>query len=208
MFYSQYSEDKLINDLLQGKTEGFVVDVGAADGVRYSNSRYFIESLGWGGVLVEPHPDYFKALQQLYSPYSSSHQVRVLNCAVGPEEGTMPFYLYGRDEHAQVSTLSEEFKNRVISVHGDKYEAQPVEVEVKHLRTVLQDLPGPVDLLSIDCEGIDMSVLQSHDWKDQRPNIVCVEHSMPMFELHNFMISMRYKFIISTEGNSIFQAIN
>ncbi|KAL7536119.1 hypothetical protein ACHAWF_005360 [Thalassiosira exigua] len=38
-------------------TEHFYMEIGANDGVRESNSRFFDLCLGWNGLLVEPHPE-------------------------------------------------------------------------------------------------------------------------------------------------------
>ena len=145
MKYAQYGEESIILDFFGQDSKGTVVDVGAADGIRYSNSRYLIE-LGWFGVLVEPHPTYFDKINELYKDTDS---VTTVNAAVYSEEGEMPFYVYGRDEHAQVSTLSKEFKERVVKVHGNKFEEHPAMVSVIKLSTVLQDA-GKVDFLSMD----------------------------------------------------------
>jgi len=200
MRYAQYGEESIILDFFGQDSTGTVVDVGAADGIRYSNSRYLIE-LGWSGVLVEPHPTYFDKINELYKDIDS---VTTINAAVYSEEGEMPFYVYGRDEHAQVSTLSKEFKERVVNVHGDKFEENPTMVNVIRLSTVLQEA-GKVDFLSVDCEGVDMEVIKSNDWDLYRPTLVCVEHSMPKSELHEFMNSVNYTFLRETQGNTFFK---
>jgi FkbM family methyltransferase len=200
MDYTQYGEESVLKTFFKTTPNGTVVDVGAADGVRYSNSRYLIESLGWMGVLVEPHPTYFTELVKLYEHNPS---VTLINKAVYSEEGELPFYVYGRDEHAQVSTLSENFKNKVIKVHGDNYEQTPIMVKVIKLSQVLEGLEE-IEFLSVDCEGVDMEVLLSNDWDKYRPSLVCVEHSMPKSTLQEFMTSVGYKFLTETEGNSFF----
>ena len=200
MRYAQYGEESIILDFFGQDSKGIVVDVGAADGIRYSNSRHLIE-LGWSGVLVEPHPTYFDKINELYKDTDS---VTTINAAVYSEEGEMPFYVYGRDEHAQVSTLSKEFKERVVKVHGDKFEENPTMVSVIRLSTVLQEA-GKVDFLSVDCEGVDMDVIRSNDWDLYRPSLVCIEHSMPKEELHEYMNSVGYTFLQATAGNSFFK---
>lgn len=35
------------------------MDIGAHDGIRFSNS-YAFSVLGWKGICVEAHPDYYK----------------------------------------------------------------------------------------------------------------------------------------------------
>lgn len=201
MKYSQYGEESIILDFFGQDSKGMVVDIGAADGIRYSNSRYLISELGWSGILVEPHPTYFDNINELYKDADS---VTTINAAVYSEEGEMPFYVYGRDEHAQVSTLSKEFKERVVKVHGDKFEENPTMVSVIRLSTVLQEA-GKVDFLSVDCEGVDMDVIKSNDWDIYRPSLVCVEHSMPKEKLHDYMNSVGYTFLQATQGNTFFK---
>ena len=200
MRYAQYGEESIILDFFGQDSKGIVVDVGAADGIRYSNSRHLID-LGWSGVLVEPHPTYFDKINELYKDTDS---VTTINAAVYSEEGESPFYVYGRDEHEQVSTLSKEFKERVVKVHGDKFEENPTMVSVIRLSTVLQEA-GKVDFLSVDCEGVDMDVIKSNDWDLYRPSLVCIEHSMPKEELHEYMNSVGYTFLQATAGNSFFK---
>jgi len=201
MNYSQYGEESILKSFFEEDTVGFVVDVGAADGIRYSNSRYLIEDLGWSGLLVEPHPTFFDKIKSLYE---DNNTVSVLNAAVYSKEGEMPFYVYGRDEHAQVSTLSKTFKDKVTTIHGDKFEVEPTQVRVVKLSSILEELDH-VDFLSIDCEGVDMEVLRSNDWEKYRPSLVCVEHSMPRSTLHEYMSSVGYTFVEATEGNSFFK---
>lgn len=201
MMYAQYGEESILKSFFGEDSKGFVVDVGAADGIRYSNSRYLIDELGWSGLLVEPHPTFFDRIKSLYE---DSNKVSVVNAAVYSKEGEMPFYVYGRDEHAQVSTLSETFKDKVTRVHGDKFEAEPTQVRVLKLSSILEGVKN-IDFLSIDCEGVDMEVLLSNDWEKHRPSLVCVEHSMPKDDLHEFLSSVGYTFLQATEGNSFFR---
>ena len=201
MIYAQYGEESIILDFFGQDSKGIVVDVGAADGVRYSNSRWLIESCGWEAVLVEPHPTYFHQLEDLYK---SNKSVKLVNAAAYSEEALLPFYLYGRDEHAQVSTLSKNFRDKVIKVHGNKFEEKPTMVKALQLSSILHDIDH-VDFLSIDCEGVDMEVIKSNDWDLYRPSLVCVEHSMPKSELHDFINSVNYTFLTETQGNTFFE---
>ena len=63
--YSQYNEEGFIDSFFKNKNNGFLVDIGAADGITNSNSRFLIEK-GWGGILIEPNTKNFNKLQDLY----------------------------------------------------------------------------------------------------------------------------------------------
>src|SRR5688572_20755153 len=79
--YSQFGQDMLIGDVLFRGREGVFVDVGARDGKVLSNTLY-LESLGWTGIAIEPHPDFYAELQQLRS-------CRTVNVAAGRETGEL-----------------------------------------------------------------------------------------------------------------------
>ena len=74
--YSQYREDLIVFDYFNGKV-GNLLDLGANDGITFSNSRLLIEN-GWGGVLVEASPLTFKKLETLYE--NSSKVICVEKC--------------------------------------------------------------------------------------------------------------------------------
>lgn len=66
MKYSQYDEEHILDFFFKKKKDGFVVDIGAADGVSNSNSRKLILD-GWSGLLVEPNPNNYNKLVNLYN---------------------------------------------------------------------------------------------------------------------------------------------
>ena len=65
MYYSQVQEDIFLNEnIFKNKKNGVYIELGALDGVLYSNTKFFEDSLNWKGILIEPHPEKFKLLQQ------------------------------------------------------------------------------------------------------------------------------------------------
>ncbi len=60
---SQNGEDVLIHKFFDGRRTGIYVEVGAYDGVGFSNT-YFLDALGWEGILVEPAPDQAEACRK------------------------------------------------------------------------------------------------------------------------------------------------
>lgn len=191
-------------NFFEGKRNGRLVEIGAANGIKNSNSRFLIESYDWCGLLVEPHPTFFSELNKLYGLNSN---IQLKQLAVFSEKSTMPFYVYGFEnaEEAQVSTLSSNFKDKVCKIYGDGYK-EPIMVETDTLTAILESQLEIVDFLSVDCEGVDMDVLRSNDWKLHRPTLVCVEHSMPFSELHEYMTSQGYWLLTRTAGNTFYVA--
>ena len=57
MYYSQYQEDVFLNDrYFKNKRNGTYIELGALDGIFYSNTKFFEDQFGWSGILIEPHP--------------------------------------------------------------------------------------------------------------------------------------------------------
>ena len=205
--YSQGKEERIIRRFFNDMSKGTVVDVGAADGEINSNSRFLIERLGWQGVLVEPNPEFYQKLSLLYG---KNENITIMNNAVYNESGTIPFYMYGEGDTMQASTLSNKFKKRVEEKHGDKYRT-PIDVSCIGLDVVLskakfnwQRPQNNIDFLTIDCEGVDMEVLESNNWNKHRANLVCIEKSMEKKVLNKYMAKQKYSFITESNENMFY----
>lgn len=63
-----------------GIKPGFIVDIGASDGVTGSNSWALLNQYGWSGLLIESDVDKFGKLQTLYD---NKNSVKTLNVKLG-----------------------------------------------------------------------------------------------------------------------------
>ena len=66
--FSQFGEDrKLLPTLLAaaGSGPGTFVELGALDGVHYSNTMLLDRCFNWTGLLIEPNPTNFNALKRM-----------------------------------------------------------------------------------------------------------------------------------------------
>jgi len=75
---SRLEEDKVLQDLTQNAQNGFCVDIGASDGITWSNI-YALLRLGWRGVAIECDPAKTENLKRNYG---------ALDCAVITEKVT------------------------------------------------------------------------------------------------------------------------
>lgn len=201
-YYAQYHEEDFLLKYFNNKNNGILIDVGASDGKTNSNSRYLLEFCNWSGVLIEPHPDYYKSLLDLYI---DNNNIKLYNIGIFNKEMVLPFYKFGNVEEGQVSTFSESFKNKVQSHHGNKY-SESINIKCNILANILKENNlFDVDFMTVDCEGLDMEVLDSNDWNIFRPKLICIEHSMDKIALSNFMHSKNYTKIYETIGNSFYE---
>lgn len=85
----QSDEQHVILEHLAHIERGSVLDVGAYDGVTFSNSLALIRR-GWDATLVEPDPDNAAALRELHD---SNPRVRVVEAALAPRDSTIEFHV-------------------------------------------------------------------------------------------------------------------
>ena len=91
----QYNERSILQRFFNSKHNGFVLEVGAADGISNSHTEFLIREWGWSAVLIEPHPSFADALAERYQ---ENEKVRLSRLGVLAEAGVNRFYL-----HKQIS---------------------------------------------------------------------------------------------------------
>ena len=80
--FGQKAEDFIVN-LIFRNNKGTFIDVGANDGIKYSNSFAF-SKLGWKGICIEAHPDYYK----ICCENRDNEFTKILNVACGKEDSS------------------------------------------------------------------------------------------------------------------------
>jgi FkbM family methyltransferase len=160
--FSQYGEDVLLNCSLRPAREGFYIDVGAYHPWRFSNTYRFYLT-GWRGLTIEPNPEIASEFRRLRP--RDTHLVM----GVAGEASSLTYY---RFKDAKLNSFDDararEMPQAILG--RETIECLPLhEIVARHA-------PGePIDLLSVDCEGLDYQVLASLDWEKTRPKVVIAE---------------------------------
>jgi len=155
-------------EFFQNVPNGFLIDVGAHDGVAAGSMTRFLMEWGWTGILIEPLP---KAYALLEKAYENTPNVVTLNVACSNEEGTAT--LYPCDG---VTTMDKGWRD-VCDAHWKHVNyGAPFQVPMRTLDSIMKEYPTPekIDLLQIDTEGHDLQILKGMDWKKQ-PSMVVAE---------------------------------
>jgi len=190
-FYSQDGQDEYVEaNFFHGKKNGVFVDIGAHDGISFSNTYHFETDNGWTGLCIEPIPEVFAALQK------NRKAICVQGC-IAPQNGTAKFLrLTGYTE--MLSGLADKYdpkhKSRIeneLRIHGGT--AEEIEVQCFRLNDLLrQHGLFHVDYLSIDTEGNELDILRSIDFDMFRIDIIDVENNYHDPSFHAFMLSKGY----------------
>jgi FkbM family methyltransferase len=159
----------------------FFVQVGAHDGVRMADPLHrSILKYNLQGLLIEPLPDLFQALQR---NYASQPGVRCLNCAIAPVDGEYRLYRVRPDAPLAPETqglASFDRRNLTAAKQGvpglDAY-VEAIRVPARNLGTLLREQGSPpVSLLVIDTEGYDAHIVNSALDSGIAPKIIVYEH--------------------------------
>ena len=212
MYYSQCQEDIFVNEnIFKSKKDGVYIELGALDGVLYSNTKFFEDSLGWKGILIEPHPEKFKLLQ-INRPNNFLFN-NLVSCHTEPLE-----FRYFVDCHAAVSgvesTLSQHHFDTYFDSNNEWNKSLPqnkIFITPTTLTAIVKETNiTHIDLLSLDVEGHEYEVLKS--WNFSIPiDIILIETLGVQPEkdelCREILIKNNYKFITKCQHNEIF-AIN
>ena len=161
MYYSQAGEDEFLNkNYFKNKRGGTYIELGALDGVLYSNTKFFQDQLDWSGILIEPHPFKFKDLT-INRP--NNH---IFNCLVSniSEDVVFRFFV---DNYSGVSGVEETLPKEHFNAFFNSINEPQSRVVLKPtpLSTIVKNTNiTHVDLLSLDVEGHEYEVLSSWDF--------------------------------------------
>ncbi|WP_126455394.1 FkbM family methyltransferase [Sulfuriflexus mobilis] len=202
--YSQCGEDLItrhIFDALRIPSPTYL-DIGAHHPSFLSNTRIFYD-MGSHGVNVEPDPSLIKAFQK--------ERPRDINLNVGIAENTgeIPFYIMNT---RTLNTFSE--NDAKLAEQGGRVKIKEVvNVPVLNINDVIKDnFFGAPDFISLDVEGLDLSILRSLNFSLYRPKVICVEtitfsenrQGKKIIEITDFMNDKGYFSYADTNVNTLF----
>lgn len=201
-YYSQFGQDKwILEKFFPGKDNGTFVDIGANDGITFSNT-YLLEQKGWKGIAVEPNPSVYKKLVNIRKC------ITIQGC-IAPERAIKRFrVITGYSE--MLSGLVEEYTpkhtkriEREIISHGGKYE--DIEVNCYNLGDILDNYGiNRVDYLSIDVEGAEYEILRSIDFNRIYISVIGVENTYRNWRIPHLLEKEGFKFQ-SIVGDEFYQ---
>lgn len=209
MYYSQCQEDVFLNEnIFKNKKNGTYVELGALDGILYSNTKFFEDTLNWSGILIEPHPEKFILLKK-NRPNNFLFN-SLVSCHTTPLE-----YRYFEDSHAAVSgvesTLSQHHFDTFFESNDEfnkSLKQNKIFIQPEKLSQIIKETKiTHIDLLSLDVEGHEYEVLQSWDFSIPI-DVILIETLGVQPEkdelCRKILIKNDYKFITKYKHNEIF----
>lgn len=171
--FSQSGEQAAILEAVEGLPIGRFLDIGAGDGLTFSNTRC-LALRGWEGVCVEPAAWAFDKLADLYL---NEPKMVLVQAVVTPEHGGIVPWHYAKDDH--LST--------VVDSEARKWPQVPFRRGWAAALGLLEVLDGmcllgehPISVVSIDAEGITGDLVKAYIrtpyWEDVQLIVYEREH--------------------------------
>jgi FkbM family methyltransferase len=189
--FSQHGQDIYVydHDFKHHAAPGTYVDIGAYDGVRFSNSFLFEKYLRWRGICIEPLPSAFMRLKE-------NRTAHCVNCAISDYSSTGEFLdmsvgIAGRMFSGLSATYSESQYN-LVSHYARRIEK--IEVEVRRLGPILDaHRIRRVDYMSIDTEGSELKILMDFDFAAYDVSVLSVENNTEDPEIRAVLRAAGYR---------------
>ncbi|WIA43726.1 hypothetical protein OEZ86_010152 [Tetradesmus obliquus] len=181
-YKSQLGQDKYIDDLLHGLTNGFFVESGAHDGTGLSNTLFLEASRNWTGLLVEANPMLFQTLVNT-SNRTASLAINACLSPTGKHEELE--FLLGGFLGGLAAFMPEYHKQRMrneIQAAGGEQAAGPtntgktVNITCWPLHEIMAALgKTKIDYWSLDTEGSEPGILNATDFSKIEVSVMTVE---------------------------------
>ena len=188
-------------------TGGYFVELGANNGLFQSNTYLLQQRFGWTGLLIEPSPaQYIQCVRN--RSFGRTPQFRCAACVdfdyqspfVEMSYSDLMTVAHGLNiDHASALQHAESGRSFLHS----KNEAHVFGAVARTLTSLLDEVSAPCqfELLSLDVEGNEISVLRGLDFARYQPRWILVESRSD--DIFNFLCSHGYhqSAILSDHGN-------
>ena len=168
---AQFAQDLFAIAYTKGAKNQFFVEFGATDGVELSNTWLLEKKLEWSGILAEPAKIWHEKLK-------SQRACNIEHRCVSNKSGEI-LRFYEVPDSPVLSSLEATANN------GDWASNYRLENHLEYtVETIsLDDLldyynaPGTIQFLSMDTEGGEFKILDSHQFTSRKIECICIEHN-------------------------------
>jgi FkbM family methyltransferase len=164
------------------RSDGLFVEVGAFDGIGFSNSSCLADA-GWSGILIEPIPSFAEACR---ARYRGNDRIQIVEAAVGANNSIVELAVEGvfTSTNDQIAARYRSLGWAQASACGTSL----LSVRQLTLDEILDaaNLAGKsVDLLIVDVEGGERAVFQGFSIGRWQPKMIIAELSHTHPDLHD-----------------------
>jgi FkbM family methyltransferase len=173
------------SNLFNNHDKVFFIQIGANNGLTVDPLNNLIKTnSGWSGILFEPGVD---AFEELKKTYSDSNELILINSAVSDFDGKTILYCGETTPHFTLDKMKATHMFNVIP--------REVEVDVMSPKSIINKFKiTELDLLQIDTEGRDFTIIKSFLENNILPKIIRFEY-----------VNLNYE---NTDGNQVIEYLS
>ena len=202
-YYSQCGQDKFLNEkIFKGKKNGIFVDIGANDGICFSNTYFFEKDLAWKGICFEPLKGAFEKLEE------NRTSININACA--SDEDKLDSFLsisgYGEMLSGLKSKYDPEHLKRIEDTcQKHKCVVEEIQVQCYDINKIFKKYGfEKIDLLSVDTEGNELEILKSINYNTTRIKTITVENNYHSVEFKRFLSLKGFSKVMTLEQDEIY----
>ena len=186
IFFSQFGEDRIINELLiKNYKSGFYVDVGCYHPKKYSNTHLLYRDKKWRGINLDIEKDKIMAFKIL-----RPDDINIC-CPVSSIKKYVKINKLGNFNVASyISKINNIKKNTSLKNVMSTKSLNEIIGNTKYKNR-------EIDLLNIDTEGHDFDVLKSINLDKYNPKIIIIESHLN--DINKILSGKIYKYLIKSD---------
>lgn len=194
--FAQNGEDIVLNRAFPKLSNGFYVDIGAADPIVNSATNLFYQK-GWSGINVEPNTSFFQKLKR--------SRTKDINLHIGISSQSGQAIFYDCLTNKEWSTFS---KKVYLTHKRHQVKFKKTKLAINTLANILDQHKPPktINFLKVDVEGLEEQVLGGNNWQKYRPIVVVIESNSPQ-KCHLLMSQNNYLLVLN-DGLNLFYLDN
>ena len=164
IFHLKHSKSQMRQDihvLLNSdfKKNGYFVEIGATDGVKFSNTYLLERYMEWNGIVVEPSPQYSDVIRK-------NRRCNIETKCVYRESGrSVEFVEVQGSSLSGITSYNDPMRPELRDAQSTKLFKETIS-----LNDLLDfyEAPNEIDYISIDTEGTELPILQNFDFKKSK----------------------------------------
>ncbi|MFT7686580.1 MAG: FkbM family methyltransferase [Candidatus Azotimanducaceae bacterium] len=185
-FKSQKRQDRwVLFTVLPDTTNGFFLDLAAADGLTNSNTHVLEKCFDWSGLCIEPNPVFYEQLGR-------NRKCKTTPTVVSDKEELIQF----RIDNGQLGGVIANDTDNSELVRGDELaKATILSLHAKTINQILMenDAPKVIDYFSLDIEGSEERVISTLDFDTYQFKCLTIER--PTEKVNEILFDNGYIFV-------------